>query len=239
MRPILVIILIYAVAFLSLTWSFRLLAVKFALYEWPIPVFMAGMVVAIVGAIVGMMPSILPSAFFATCQSSKNSFETHSWFASVNALLLVSSFCLPAGILTLINSDTLLLPRHSGSLIMSVVFPILLLFYSTNLIIQIIGDGTSGIRIYPNHIEIRKVGRYGWSFEKENISYISLIDDGSPVVVIHGKGERLDRLWSSILPDGSKARIEGSIFAGISVHEINEKLIEFGYGNKIRLQLKE
>lgn len=239
MKQIPLIILLHTVTFIDLTLLLHLLAAESALSGWMWPAMGAGFITSMTGMAAHLVSRLLPRRFYATSHSTSNSYETHSWFAPVNMFLSFTMMCVPLGLSILFNSDAVLSSRHSGSLLYTLFFSGFLLLYPIQSFLQIIGDGTSGLRIYNDHIEARKVGRYGWSFTKDDISFISVIDDGSPVVVIHGKGQRIDRVLAPILPDGNKARIEGSTLTGISVHEINEKLIEFGYGNKIRLQLKE
>lgn len=193
MKQIPIIVFIHAAAFLGIASILHVLQANSSLSGWIFPAAEAGAITFFGGAIVQLFPRFLPKQFFAVTHSTKESFETHSWFGSVNAVLTFGIFFVAFAVSVLVSPGTVLLSRHSGSLVMSALFPIFMLALSANQLLQIIGDGTSGIRIYPDHIEIRKIGRYGWSFKKDDIEKVEVLDDIFPLVAVDGQGkEQID-----------------------------------------------
>ena len=101
---------------------------------------------------------------------------------------------------------------------------------------QIIGDGSSGIRIYPDWVELRRIGNSGWKFQKGQIEKIILFDRENPAVFIYGVGIRTDRITGTFLPDASKGELLNYLLVGSSTRAILEAFEKFGYGDKIELR---
>lgn len=157
-------------------------------------------------------------------------FETRSWLATFIPIFMVCGLLLPAALGSNLTPEMFDgHQRHSSvyMLVMVGIFPLLCCAYY---LVQVFGDGASGVRIYPDRVEVRKVGYKGWRFEREDIESMEVLGERCPSVYIWGKGEVTDRLgWLN--PDVKSKRSDDWLCSGTSGQRLYDKLCEFGYGD--------
>ena len=157
-------------------------------------------------------------------------FETRSWLATIVPIFAVAGLLLPVALGSNLTPEMYDGHQRHGSIYMLVMLGILPLLYCAYYLVQAFGDGASGVRIYPDRVEIRKVGYKGWRFEREDIESMEVLGERCPSIYIWGKGEVTDRLgWLN--PDVKSKRSDEWLCSGTSGQRLYDKLCEFGYGD--------
>ena len=192
--------------------------------------FFTGLILFLPIFLFSALPRLHPRWLQSLEIDGEDRFETRSWMATLVAIFAIGGVVLRAALGSNLTPEMFDgHQRHSSvyMLVMVGIFPLTILTYY---FVQVFGDGASGVRIYPDRVEVRKIGYKGWRFEREDIESMEVLGERCPSIYIWGKGEATDRMgWLN--PDVKSKRTDDWLCSGTSGQRLYDKLCEFGYGD--------
>ena len=178
-------------------------------------------------------PSLLPASWRPKKMSGRQTYQVNSWTLSFLWAAMILGIIVCAGLAVLLDPVAFSETEHGGSPLGLRIYGFILLGLSVLVAIQLIGDGSSGIRIFRDRIEVRGFGYCGTMFPKERISEIVLIDSNETVLIIKGRGERTDRIIGWLIPPRKRIRVHGSLLRDCTMAELREHFEKLGYNEKL------
>ena len=192
--------------------------------------FFTGLILFLPIFLFSALPKLHPRCLRSVEVDEEQHFETRSWLATLMPLFMLCGLALPAALGSNLTPEMFDGHQRHGSVYMLVMVGVLPLLCCVYFLVQVFGDGASGVRIYPDRVEVRKVGYKGWRFEREDIESMEVLGERCPSIYIWGKGEVTDRLgWLN--PDVKSKRSDEWLCSGTSGQRLYDKLCEFGYGD--------
>lgn len=176
-----------------------------------------------------MGSSHLPKAFYIKPYTEGNAYYALSWFASGFGALILVGYIGPLALVMLgLYKDEWPLESFNEwvALMFYGIAPVLVVGVK---LVQIIGDGKSGIIVAKDAIALRKLGHYGWLFKHDDVKKVEVIRDNAPYIFVEGKGARTDLLIGSMLPDAHYAKLLPHVMIGVSGLELYEELRKRDY----------